>query len=543
MFRKKWLWIIVGVLVLAGGGYFAYTTWFAPDEAAESETVLQTATVTTGDLSITAAGTGVLVASAEVNLAFSAAGTVEELLVDVGDKVNAGDMLGWIDDADARQSVASAELQVIQAEQSLALAQAQAELAVAQAQANFDTAQEDLDALLDWAPDEDEIEMAQANLVSAQASYQNTLARAGVDQTVSVRINLDQAIASLADAQESYADAMSPDRDWEKNIEDTRARAADVLVRAQQNLEVAQASYDLNTISTTTADIQSAKSKVLSAQSSLDSVQTPPDEAEITAAQIKVQQMSLSLAQAKLDLTDVGDGKTAATREAEIALEQAKLKLATAQDTLAGTALVAPFAGTVTAVNFEVGETANGTVVVLANLETPVVQFWVEESDLNSVAEGHPVRIVFEALPDLTYTGEIFQVDPVLVSVSNTPAVQIWATIDTTAHPAKLLGDMNVEVEIVAGEALNALLVPVQALRQMGDQYAVFVVLPNGELEMRLVEVGLMDFVNAEIKSGLERGEVVSLGESTTSTTSTQSTTQQPVLPGGGFFIPGEGRP
>ena len=79
---------------------------------------------------------------------------------------------------------------------------------------------------------------------------------------------------------------------------------------AQQNLEIAQSNYDLNTISTTTADIQSAKSKVMSAQSALDALQTPPEEAEITAAQIKVQQMSLALEQAKLDLTDVGDGKT-----------------------------------------------------------------------------------------------------------------------------------------------------------------------------------------------------------------------------------------
>ena len=101
--------------------------------------------------------------------------------------------------------------------------------------------------------------------------------------------------------------------------------------------------------------------------------------------------------------------------------------------------------------------------------------------------------------------------------------MQCWATIDTSAHPVTLLGDMNVDIDIVAGQASNTLLIPVQALRNMGDQYAVFVVLPNGELEMRLVEVGLQDFVNAAILSGLEVGEIVSLGESTTSS-STAST-------------------
>jgi hypothetical protein len=68
----------------------------------------------------------------------------------------------------------------------------------------------------------------------------------------------------------------------------------------------------------------------------------------------------------------------------------------------------------------------------------------------------------------------------------------------------------------VAGEAKNALLVPVQALRELSsDQYAVFVVGVDGELELRPVEVGLQDYVNAEIRSGLQQGEVVSVGGTT----------------------------
>jgi multidrug efflux pump subunit AcrA (membrane-fusion protein) len=166
-----------------------------------------------------------------------------------------------------------------------------------------------------------------------------------------------------------------------------------------------------------------------------------------------------------------------------------------------------------------------------------VVQFWVEESDLKSVAVGHPVRFVFEALPDLTYDGEIVSVDPVLVQVDGTTAVQTWASIDTTSHPVNLLGDMNVEVEVVAGEATGALLVPIQALREIGeDQYAVFVVGADGKLDMRLVEVGLMDFVNAEIRSGLQRGETVSTGERTTSSSPGQPSTNTNQPPPSGML-------
>jgi RND family efflux transporter MFP subunit len=553
MFRKKAFWISLVALVLVGGGsYAAYARgllpWFAPQVTMEEKTTLETATVTTGDLSITADGTGMLVASSEVGLAFDSSGTLIELLVEVGDRVQAGDVLGWIDDTDARNAATDAELGVLQAKEALENAGntasreqmvAQAELQVAQAQANLETAQRDLADLLNWAPDETDVAIAQANLLIAQAGYENTLAKVNLSegQFASTRIKLEQAIRDLAEAQVNYANAMDAARDWERNIEDTRVRAAKALQNAQDSLEIAQASYDMGRIDSNAIDVQNARVKVLNAETTLADLQTPPEEQEIAAARIAVQEKQVALGQARLDLADAQEALADAdTAEAELTLQQARLKLESAQEALAGTTLVAPGAGTVVEVNAEAGEKVSGAVVVLANLDEPVVQFWVEESDLNSVAVGHRVNIVFEALPDLTYAGEIVHVDPVLVSVGNTPAVQAWASIDATMHPVNLLGDMNVEVEIVAGEALNALLVPVQALREIGpDQYTVFVVGADGELEMRMVEIGLMDYVNAEVRSGLQRGEVVSLGEKTTSAPSqTTPNTTQPRGPGGG---------
>ena len=558
MFRKKAFWIaLVALILVGGGGYAAYARgllpWLTPQEVGEQETTLETATVTTGDLSITADGTGMLVASSEVELAFDSTGTLMALLVEVGDRVQVGHVLGWIDDTDARNAVTDAELGVLQAEEalekagntaSLEQAVAQTELKVAQVEANLETARRDLEDLLNWAPDDTEVAIAKADLFIAQASYENTVAKVNLSdgQFASTRIKLEQAIRNLAEVQVNYANAMDAARDWERNIEDTRVRAAEALQNAQDNLEIAQASYDIGRIDSNAIDVQNAWVRVLNAETTLEDLQTPPEDKEIAAARIAVQEMEVALGQARLDLADAQEALSEAdTAEAELTLQQARLKLESAQEALAGTTLVAPSAGTVVQVNAEVGEQVTGAVVVLANLDEPVVQFWVEESDLNSVAVGHPVRIVFEALPDLTYEGGIVHIDPVLVSVGNTPAVQAWASIDTSAHPVNLLGDMNVEVEIVAGEALNAVLVPVQALREIGpDQYTVFVVGADGELEMRMVEIGLMDYVNAEVRSGLQRGEVVSLGEKTTSssTQTTPSTTQpqEPGSPGMRFF-------
>jgi multidrug efflux pump subunit AcrA (membrane-fusion protein) len=75
-------------------------------------------------------------------------------------------------------------------------------------------------------------------------------------------------------------------------------------------------------------------------------------------------------------------------------------------------------------------------------------------------------------------------------------------------------------------------------LRELGpDQYAVFVVQPDGELVLRPVEVGLQDFINAEILSGLELGEVVSTGVEEDSGTGVPSQEEMmPPGPGGGMI-------
>jgi len=98
--------------------------------------------------------------------------------------------------------------------------------------------------------------------------------------------------------------------------------------------------------------------------------------------------------------------------------------------------------------------------------------------------------------------------------VDGVPAVRGVAVLDaeSAARPQMLPAGLNAAVEIIGGRTEDALLVPVEALRELGPgEYAVFVMV-DGEPTLRVVEVGLMDFTYAEIISGLEPGDVVSTG-------------------------------
>jgi multidrug efflux pump subunit AcrA (membrane-fusion protein) len=67
-------------------------------------------------------------------------------------------------------------------------------------------------------------------------------------------------------------------------------------------------------------------------------------------------------------------------------------------------------------------------------------------------------------------------------------------------------------VDVIGGRAEDAVLIPVEALHEIeGGKYTVFV-MENGTPKLRTVEVGLQDITYAEIKSGLEAGEIVTTG-------------------------------
>lgn len=527
MFRNRLFWIIVIalVLVVAGGGYYYYDNVYLQAQEPAEEPTIATAQVSLGDLVITASGSGTLIPASETAVGFRSGGVLADVLVEVGDQVKAGQILARLEDTEALEQVAQAEIEVRQAELDLAELAEEADPAeVAAAEASLSSAKAELTSLT-APPGDQDLLAAREDLKSAQEALADLLDGPDPDEVEIVKADLTVAEMNLRTAQTAYDQVA-----WRADI-GTRQEATD-LWQATTDYERAKAEYAEALEGATDDEIADARAQVALAQAQLDALLEEPDPDELAAAEAKV-------TQAQADLDNLLAGASTKDKElAELNLAQARLGLESAQRELENTVLVAPVPGTITAIEAQAGETVGTTAIfTVADLEEPQVQFWVEEADLSSIAPGNPVNIVFEALPDYTFAGEIVSVDPTLVEVDGTPAVQSYASVDLTSHPITLLSGMNTEVEVVAGEARNAVLVPLQALRELGpEQYAVFVVQPDGELEMRVIEVGLKDFVNAEILSGLEPGEMVSIGTETSTDTASESSSTAPQPGPGGFM-------
>ena len=498
---KSILLSLLTLLIFGGGGYYGYTTYFVP-EPDISAPALQTAQVRRGDLVLTAGGIGTLFAGEETKVGFRSSGTVSSVTAQVGERVDVDHILATLEyDSALNSQLISAQINLRLAE--IALIELTGEVGgaeLAAAQSSLAAAQAEYDQLV-APPTAEEVNAARSELLGAQRALETLQAGPSQDTMTSLQADLGAAEVARAEAQAAY-DRVA----WRNDVGST-SQAAD-LQTATLAYEKALAQYNINTAGASEDEVESARARFLKAQNTLNLLLQNAEEMEVTAARAKVEQNRAAL-------EDLLDGPSAEELEkAVLTVEQARLVAQDVQNEVEGGTVRAPMAGVVTSVSAQPGDSvAVGPIIGLADTATGQVRFWIEELDIAAAVPGFPVSIVFEAFPEYTYTGQITRVEPALVEIDGASAIQAWASIDMTQHSAPLLFGMNAEVEIIAGEARNALLVPVQALREIAPgQSAVFVVGPNDELEFRPVQVGLRNFVSVEILSGLEDGEIISTG-------------------------------
>ena len=236
------------------------------------------------------------------------------------------------------------------------------------------------------------------------------------------------------------------------------------------------------------------------------------DESDIALAHSNFETAKVSLLDAQAALEIVKAGSEALT-DSIAALGTETAKLERARLAVENSRLIAPFDGSIIALNVVKGQTVGTSpVMTIVTTDHLLVRFYLDETDIEKAAAGMQVTFTFDAYPDAAVTGEIVLVEPTLQIVDGTPVVVVWASLPDET-PFAILSGMTVEAEVIAAESRATLIVPVQALRELSPgSFAVFIVQSDGTLKMTPVTVGLRDFANAEILSGLKVGDVVSTG-------------------------------
>lgn len=482
---KKWVTLgVVGVMVL-GGGYWTYKHFTAQPVLAANIT----AKATMGSVNKVITATGMVNFPHSIPLQFSNNGQVVELNIKDGDSVKKGQVLARIDDADLKT-------------------------AVVQQQANLMTAQSKLQSLRDGFN------------VQTKAVAQSALAKAQQGVT-----NAQQSLTTAEqNANQSYLNNQVSLA--EQNVK----QASDDLAKAQQSgSTVSSAALNQALAALTTA--QNAKNgggalTLASAQAQYVSAQ-----ADVTSAQYKIKQ-------------DAAGPTVADVQSTQASIAQAQAQLDSANAKLAEATILAPTDAMVISSGLQLYQyTTDSSVITITPTEgtgsSLEVAATIDQADIAQVKIGQKVDITLDAYPDEHSNGSVSLVALQGTTASNVTTFKVTVSVDQASD--KLLSGMNANIDIVVADATDVLTVPSEAIKTIGAKKQVIVPVStsvqkagkvdqagqagtkpqarsgqntsNAGVRNVVVEVGLDDGTNVEIKSGLKEGQEVVIGTSTATTT------------------------
>lgn len=200
---------------------------------------------------------------------------------------------------------------------------------------------------------------------------------------------------------------------------------------------------------------------------------------------------------------------------------QALTALDRAKDRLNDSVVRAPIDGIILQKYVEKGQiissglsnVSGGTPIVdIAAMFKVHIEAGIDEIDIGKVQVGQSARVVAEAYPELHFSGKIIRIAPEAKVEQNMTLFDIIIEVANIDH--KLKSGMNTSIQITILEKQGVLLAPVIALQTIESEPSKknerSVRLKEGlEFVTRVVTVGLSDFKQAEILSGLKEADVL----------------------------------
>ncbi len=326
-----------------------------------------------------------------------------------------------------------------------------------------------------------------------------------------------QARSSLLEAQAEFEKMNSADTDFQAALEDVALQESYLTHKYSMRHEFYGMDVPDERINMVYASYNRTRAEVWALESAYEKVKgLDDDDAQRIAAydalqagilkrdsQLRLlsQVMGTSYEQRTEDFFIAYDQQVAVVAEAHAAYQRlvdksdeisaAQANMQALQNTVDQASIIAPFSGTITAINSVPGsQVSSGDVAVqLDDLTNLTVDLQISQMDVNKISLGQSAELTFDALPNAVYSGAVIEISEA-GSASDEDAV-FKVRVALTDADDSIKPGFSAIVSIITGQVDDALLVPNSVIQYEEDGSA-FVMQASG----------LGEFISVPIKTG-----------------------------------------
>lgn len=567
LIQHKFITFII-VVVIFGGGYYFYKK----NNNTSDVTKYVLTTVEKGNILTTVTGTGQVSASNQVEVKSEVSGKVISLSIKTGQEVKAGELLAQIDATDAIKTVRDAatalETAKLELEEALKptdeLTLLQAEGALIDAEQNKKDAEDNLvKSYEDGFNAVSNAFLELPNIISGLRdilySYSYNQNQNNMDYYADAAKYFDTKILTYRDdAKAAYEQARLA---YDANFSDYKAtsrssdtatieslvnqtyetvrliseatKSANNLIQFYQDKFTSRgltpqslATTQLTSLSSYSSKTNTHLSNLLTAKNAI-----PGYKDAIVSAERSIKEKKLSLQDAKAGTDEL------TIRAKKIAVQQKEDALTSAKETLADYSIRAPFAGVIASVDIQKGDSiSNGTIAATLITKQRIAEISLNEVDAAKIKIGQKVTLTFDAVEDLTLTGEVSEVNTLGTVSQGVVSYTIKIAFDT--QDERIKPGMSTSATIITEIKQDILIIPSSAIKTLGNSS--YVELPDESLpanynvttgviltqtpRQQTIETGIANDTTTEVKSGLNEGDTIIARTITTSGSANNTT-------------------
>lgn len=400
--------------------------------------------------------------------------SIKEIPVQVGDKVYRGQTIALLDDEDLKENIAKEKEKISRS--------------TASSQTDYDK------SVVRMNTAEDSALAAESEYNREQAAWQKAKAA------------FDKAASAVSGRQKEYDRAREKYRQAQNRKNDALARYNRALAGGDESRrQRAKKEYD------------NAKSRFDRRSAELDSAQAKLN-GEKEAADYQQLKEAADRAESRKNTARTNlDNREKNYESARTACENAKKTLDNAStsdeleklyDELEKCTIKATSDGTITQLNVQVGDMANGTIAVIQDTENLKISTSFEEYDIQNIKLGMECVITSDA-NDKVLSGYVSQLSPVSgTDMESDGTFGAEITINGTDHG--LLIGMNAKAEVIISQKDNIFVVPIDAVGTNENGEKVIYVQNGEDFRPVTVETGMeTDYYVQVISDQLKEGMVV----------------------------------